>query len=440
MQPRSLLPTVLALALGLLLAACGAPRPVAEQGPVCQSMAKMGHLPAPWPDITPETMNELSRKALIADAPKVLADVKAAAFRARLAEQAAQRRQAAQAFYAGARPGSQPEPTKILSVSAGGAWGAFSVGFLEGWGQNPGPDRRPKFDVVTGVSTGSMIAPVIFLGDPVRLAQLRELYANLTDGDIYTRRSVFTLLSSTSLYDTAPLRAKVTALVDPSMVEAIAAEAPTRTLAVMATNLDSGVPEVFDLTAIAADSSLTLEQRRQRIIAAVMASSAEPIAFPPVFIDNNLYVDGGVRLHVFFTQEFLAALDDSPVDVTVVVSGDMAVTRECTGLNGLGLLAIVGRTASIAIDQLLRTSVQSLLAVGTKPGNRARLIDAAPLIDYGAPDPPPGTPPPGPCPISEQMFDPVFGRCLVRNGTQMGMRVPVPWKLVIDGGHTSAVR
>src|SRR5205823_3084850 len=153
---------------------------------------------------------------------------------------------------------------------------------------------------------------------------------------------------------------------------------------------DSGVPEVFDLTAIAADTRLTLEQRRLRIVSAVMASSAEPIAFPPEPIDGNLYVDGGLRLHVFFTQELMAALDDHPVDVSVVVSGDMAVPRECTGL---GLLSIVGRTASIAIDQLLRASVQGLLAVGTKPGNKARMINAAPLIYYGN-ELPAGTPRP----------------------------------------------
>src|SRR5437762_12370771 len=167
-----------------------------------------------------------------------------------------------------------------------------------------------------------MIAPAIFLDDPVLIAKLRTFYASLKDSDVYTQRSIFSVLSSTSLFDTAPLRAKVNALLDTSMVERLAVENATRSLAVMATNLDSGVPEVFDLTAIAADTRLTLEQRRQRIISAVMASSAEPIAFPPEFIDNNMYVDGGLRLHVFFTQEFLAALDGSPIDVSVVVSGD----------------------------------------------------------------------------------------------------------------------
>ena len=118
------------------------------------------------------------------------------------------------------------------------------------------------------------------------------------------------------------------------------------------------------------------------------------------------------------------------VDVSVVVSGDMAVPRECTGL---GLLSIVGRTASIAIDQLLRASVQGLLAVGTKPGNKARMINAAPLIYYGN-ELPAGTPRP-PCALSEAMFDPVFGDCLVRNGTEMGLAQPVPWKLQLEGGQ-----
>ena len=70
---------------------------------------------------------------------------------------------------------------------------------------------------------------------------------------------------------------------------------------------------------------------------------------------------------------------------------------------------------------------------GTLPGNRARLMDAASLINYGATELPPGSPPPGPCALSEQMFDPVFGACLVRNGTEMGRAQPVPWRLQIEG-------
>jgi len=329
---------------------------------------------------------------------------------------------------------SAPEPTRILSVSAGGAWGSFSIGFLEGWGENSS-EPRPKFDVVTGVSTGSMIAVAIFLGDPALIAQVRSLYANLTANDVYTQRSIITVLNSTSLLDTAPLRRKLTALLTDTLVEALAAENGHRTLAVMATNLDSGVPEVFDLTKIAADTSQPIASRRTAIIAALMASAAEPVVFPPELIDGNLYVDGGVRVHVFFANELKAALVDQgqPVDLTIVVSGDMAVTRDCTGLGGLGLISVVSRTASVAIDQLLVNSVTALMAVGLKPDNQARMVNAARLIDYGAKELPPGTPPAGPCRISDAQFDPVFETCLTSRGADMGRAQPIKWNVEVAG-------
>jgi len=212
------------------------------------------------------------------------------------------------------------------------------VGFLEGWGQN-GAEPRPRFDIVTGVSTGSMIAPVIFLNDRERLAKLRGLYANLRNEDVFTPRSTLSLLSATSLYDNAPLRRTVTAMLDDDKINAIAAENGPRTLAVLATNLDSGVPDVFDLT-------------------------------------------------------------------------------------------------DIATDQLLRTSVESLLPVGRQRGNVARSIDAAPLIDYGASVPQPGMPEPGPCKLSTNsadIFDPVFQACLAEQGALTGRSNPIPWRLTVAG-------
>jgi predicted acylesterase/phospholipase RssA len=440
------------VALGLLVAACGQPRSVADQGPICQSMAKLGQLPVPYPDITPaELQAEHAREtaryyargygASGAASPEppvpVLPGVDAQAFRDKIASQAA-----AKSAATGGR-----RPTRILSVSAGGAWGAFSIGFLDGWGQNAA-EPRPKFDVVTGVSTGSMIAVAIFLGDPAVIAKVRELYATLRASDVYTQRGALALLNSTSLFDTAPLRAKLDALLTDSMVETLAAENPHRTLAVLATNLDSGVPEVFDLTRIAANPGLTPAQKHTAIVSALMASSAEPVAFPPEMIGGNLYVDGGVRIHVFFANEIKAALVErgQPVDLTVVVSGDMAVTRDCTGLKGLGLISVVGRTASVAIDQLLVNSVTALMRVGLQPGNQARMVNAARLIDYGAKELPPGTPRPGPCRISDALFDPAFETCLVSKGTDMGLEQPIKWNVEVWGatrGHPpriSAVR
>lgn len=442
------------LAMALIVVGCGSPRPETLQGEVCKSIATAGRSPYPWPDIYQSVIDAQAQLAPVppggvppaaAPAPPPAATPRTEAFRSKIAAQADARQRAPvpapPPTVAPPPAAPPPPPTRILSVSAGGAWGAFSAGFLEGWGENSA-EPRPKFDVVTGVSTGSMVAPVIFLGDARRMAKLREMYSNLGNKDVFTARGTLSLLTATSLYDNAPLRRKVEEILDEEMVEAIAAENATRTLAVMATNLDSGVPEVFDLTAIAARQDMTMAQKRQRMVAAIMASAALPIGFPPEFIDNNLYVDGGVRLHVFFTRELQAALQGRRLDVTIVVSGDMKVGRDCTGKDGLDLLSIAGRTASVAIDQLLRSSVESLLTVGRQRGNVARYIDAASLIDYGATVPQPGMPPPGPCRIgsggdNDDMFDPVFQRCLAVQGAAMGRSDPIPWRLTIRGGRVT---
>ena len=61
-----------------------------------------------------------------------------------------------------------------LAVSGGGSDGAFGAGLLVGWTE---AGTRPKFDLVTGISTGALIAPFAFLGseyDP----QLKEIYTS----------------------------------------------------------------------------------------------------------------------------------------------------------------------------------------------------------------------------------------------------------------------
>ncbi|OYU76288.1 MAG: hypothetical protein CFE32_10815, partial [Alphaproteobacteria bacterium PA3] len=49
----------------------------------------------------------------------------------------------------------------IMALSGGGAGGAFGVGVLMGM-QRSG--SRPQFEILTGVSSGALIAPYAFLG------------------------------------------------------------------------------------------------------------------------------------------------------------------------------------------------------------------------------------------------------------------------------------
>src|SRR5262245_40267483 len=51
-------------------------------------------------------------------------------------------------------------PAAYLAISGGGDNGAFGAGLLSGWSAN---GSRPEFKLVTGVSTGVLIAPFAFL-------------------------------------------------------------------------------------------------------------------------------------------------------------------------------------------------------------------------------------------------------------------------------------
>src|SRR5947207_2377511 len=54
-------------------------------------------------------------------------------------------------------------PRSVLVLSGGDQDGAFGAGFLHGWRQARG--GRPSFDIVTGVSTGALMATFAFLGE-----------------------------------------------------------------------------------------------------------------------------------------------------------------------------------------------------------------------------------------------------------------------------------
>src|SRR5262249_25687715 len=76
--------------------------------------------------------------------------------------------------------GKQRPVIDVLIVSGGGDWGAFGAGFLKGWLKVPAqnPLAKPEFDAVTGVSTGTLIAPFAFLGDAQSTDEIVNLYRN----------------------------------------------------------------------------------------------------------------------------------------------------------------------------------------------------------------------------------------------------------------------
>ncbi len=191
-----------------------------------------------------------------------------------------------------------------LAISGGGANGAFGAGFLNGWSAT---GTRPEFKIVTGVSTGALMAPFAFLGASYDDA-LREFYTTTTTRDIFRLGSILgALLAGESLADTGPLAALIARHVDePFLREIAGAHARGRRLYIATTDLDSQRFVVWNMGLIAgSDRPESLELFRK----VMLASASIPIAFPPVFFEveveaggrryDEMHVDGAVGATVF---------------------------------------------------------------------------------------------------------------------------------------------
>ena len=195
----------------------------------------------------------------------------------------------------------EPPVVDILIISGGGDWGAFGAGFLKGWRKVPAgqPLAMPEFDAVTGVSTGTLIAPFAFLGDEQSIDEIVNLYRNPEPDWVKQRGVLYFLPDNISFAEVPGLEREMRKHITPDMVRRIAkAGADGRLLAVNTTNLDTGTSRVFDLVAEAqraADSGQV-----DRIHNIMLASAGIPGAFPFRMIDDDLYVDGGVTGNIIY--------------------------------------------------------------------------------------------------------------------------------------------
>ena len=189
----------------------------------------------------------------------------------------------------------------FLAISGGGDKGAFTAGLLAGWTE---AGTRPEFLMVTGISTGALIAPFAFLG-PDYDDTLRELYTSYSTNDLVEQRSILSLLVSDSVMDTAPLKELLARYVDEELLQAVAREYNRgRILLIGTTNLDADLPVFWNMGAIANSGHPDALGLFRKIM---IASASIPLVFPPVYIEveadgqvyDEIHVDGGAASQVF---------------------------------------------------------------------------------------------------------------------------------------------
>ncbi|WP_284126178.1 patatin-like phospholipase family protein [Parerythrobacter aestuarii] len=218
----------------------------------------------------------------------------------------------------------EPEPANMLFLSGGSEHGAYGAGILKGWG---GDGQLPDFQVVTGISTGSILSSFAFVGkgdfaaDGYTISsesQLLNVYSKPKNGkpDI---GNYMDLIKKGAFANLDPLRSRIkgfltkdyvadgTSHTTTVMAEIARRHAQGRRLYVGAVDIDSGIGTAFNMgdmatrydTARLQGEPDKMEKWLDCYVSAIIASSSTPMAAPPVFIDNTMYVDGGARFGLF---------------------------------------------------------------------------------------------------------------------------------------------
>jgi predicted acylesterase/phospholipase RssA len=308
----------------------------------------------------------------------------------------------------------------ILALSGGGEDGAYGAGLLLGWAKM---GDRPQFDVVTGISTGALIAPFAFLG-PDFDDELRRFYTETSTPDVAIFDFARVLGGAPAFADTAPLRRILEEEVTPEFVALIAAEHRRgRRLVIGTTNLDAQRATLWNIGAIAA----TGRPDAPALIRGVMlASAAIPGAFPPVLLRieadgapfQELHVDGGVTLSIFAYPPALDlgrvmdALGVPPQGRTLYLIRNAKLRPEYAPTE-LGLVPIVQRSVSTLIKSQTIGNLIEIELVARRDRINYRL---AYVPDDFAEQP-------------NGFFDPVYMRALFDRGEQDAMQAGgYPWQ------------
>jgi Patatin-like phospholipase len=198
---------------------------------------------------------------------------------------------------------SQPGPWLILS--SGGADGAFGAGLLNGLTAG---GKRPEYAVVSGVSTGALMAPFAFAGTKYDEA-LRKCYTEITAADVFEAGSS----TGESFVNSWPLRDFIDKQMTPELMADIAtAYRNGRRLFIVTSDLDSQRSVVWNMGAIATHGGEDAQKLFRKVL---LASASIPGGFPPVMIDveadgkrfQEMHVDGGLGGQFFVAPPSLMA-------------------------------------------------------------------------------------------------------------------------------------
>lgn len=308
-----------------------------------------------------------------------------------------------------------------LALSGGGSFGAFGAGFLRGW---TATGRRPVFKVVTGVSTGALMAPFAFLG-PRHDDVLHRLYTTTTRADVLASFSAAgVLFRHDSLARSTPLATLIERYVDAALLAEVAsAHRSGRRLYIGTADLDSRGFVVWNMGLIATHGNAQALELFRKVM---LASSSVPIVFPPVLVEveaggkrfDEMHVDGFIGANVFVNVGVLdtsslyrmAGKPDAHDEIFVIHNGQLDPPPRPTArsFRGIATRVIESSGRSTIIGDLFRE-----YAFAQRNGSSFYWVTIEPTITLGDP----------------LAFDPVTMSELYAEGERAARRGPVWYTL-----------
>ena len=279
----------------------------------------------------------------------------------------------------------------MLAMSGGGSGGAFAVGILSAWSEL---GTRPTFEVVTGVSTGALIAPLAFLG-PDYDDQLRRLYLSDEIRGLIDIEWKGAGIFSPALLRGSVLRDTVQENITSDILHRIAREHRAgRRLLVMTTNIDTQRAVVWNIGAIAnSDRSEALPLVRQILV----ASASVPGIFPPVSIRTTvdgkeieeLHSDGGSSAQFFTLPEHLLVAHnnqarDQKLHIYVIVNNALMPEFSMAPARALPMM---GRAYGILLKSQTKQGLIALYNFAQRSGIDLDIATIDAQVPYSMVDP-----------------------------------------------------
>lgn len=189
-----------------------------------------------------------------------------------------------------------------LIIGGGVSNSAYGIGLLSGWAKE---GSRPVFKIVTGYSSGSLLAVAVFSGKEYE-ERLADLFTSISTKDVVRQKGIFSILFGDSVNSSSLFAKKIDDIMDEDLMAKIAKEhAKGRRLYVGTSDLDAQQFVIWDMGALASIGGPNSVKMFRKII---LASCSYPVMLPPVYFQveaggrryDEMHADGGVMGGIFY--------------------------------------------------------------------------------------------------------------------------------------------